>query len=1042
MKKELSIESGIRLWGAAVLLLCAASLPLILPTTTQAAVYFVGINGNDALPGTSWANAKRTVAAAIGIATGGDEVWVARGSYPEHVTLKPNLALYGGFAGSETARDQRNWTANVSMLWGTTNQAVVTITNAGPATRVDGFTIGGGNGIHGGGIATSGAGPVIANNVIRNNTTDGVGAGLSLWGFYLLSGTEAWFPVVTNNIILGNQSNNDEGDGGGIGIVGSSPVIAWNYIARNTAARNGGAIACWRHSFPVIANNIILANSATYDELTASAGGGGIFASATDLDGRPIPFAVSAPTIVNNVIAANGGNHGGGISVVDSELGAATIANNTIVANNGAGIFWANTWPTNDNNIVAFNARGFERGPAGASDAEIRFNNVFGNAVLGAGANYRNTADRTGASGNIAADPRFANQEIGDYHLQPDSPCVDAGSTGLSARTWPEIEGQERVQGGAVDMGAEESDGTLWNVPTPVVRVSPAGDDTDGSTWVKAKQTVAGGIAAAAATGGEVWVAQGRYAEHLLPPAFVRLYGGFDGSETNRAQRDPTAHPAILDGAGVAPVVYYRNAGFRVSALDGFTVQGGGVYTGGNPFHPDLATRLGGRGGGIYCRVSGPVIANNLIRSNSIGSPFNTFESFGGGLYAFLSHADIAGNNFYENEVLAQMDGNGGGIYCLRSMASIERNVFRQNHALDGAALYGNDSELRVVQNVVQSNRLYNISPLPAYMGSGDGAVTILFAPDLLLEANTIQGNIADFGAGVCLRSCFAARVQNNLIWDNLAYDFSGFGGGGQGGGLLCDVGIVTTGAVVIANNTIVGNRAPPSLLGDFGGGLALTLYTNGLILANNIVASNSSGIWRYPYLSYQPVLQNNCVNNSNANYLNLSAGAGDIQADPQFANPAAGDFHLRPGSRCIDAGTTTNAPATDFAAVARPLDGDGNGAAVFDLGAFEFAHPVADTDNDGMPDAAELLAGTDPTAALSVLRATIRLVSPPGPVSISWPTVLGRTYDLNAAAVLTNPIHWQTLFSNLPATGGVLEMRHNPEPSENWFYRVGVSRP
>ena len=264
------------------------------------------------------------------------------------------------------------------------------------------------------------------------------------------------------------------------------------------------------------------------------------------------------------------------------------------------------------------------------------------------------------------------------------------------------------------------------------------------------------------------------------------------------------------------------------------------------------------------------MIANNLICSNSLGTPVNSFESFGGGIYCYLSHAEITGNTFTENEVLTPGDGNGGGLYCLQSLANIEGNIFRQNHALNGAAIYGNWSELRVMHNLVQTNALYTNSP---YMGSGDGALTFLFAPDLLLEANTVQGNIAVYGAGVCLRSSYAARVRNNIIVNNLAYDFSGFGSGGQGGGLLCDVNVNATGNVVIVNNTLVGNNAPPTFLGHFGGGMAVTLYTNGLILANNIVVSNSSGIWRYPYLSYQPVLQNNCVNNSNANNIREPAG-------------------------------------------------------------------------------------------------------------------------------------------------------------------------
>lgn len=1008
----------------------------------QAAVYYVRTNGNDALPGISWAEAKRTVAAAIGGASGGDEIWVARGTYAEHVTLKPDLALYGGFVGTETDRTQRNWAANLSVLWGTTNQAVVTITNAGPATRLDGFTVGGGIGIHGGGIKTIGAAPVIANCTIRNNITDGAGAGISVWGFYILSSTNYYFPVITNNFIVDNQAINDEGDGAGIAVVGSSPVIAWNVIARNTATRNGGGIACWRHSLPVIANNFILANSASYDELTASTGGGGIFASATDLDGRPIAFAISAPLIVNNVIAANGGNDGGGVSVVDSLYGAATLANNTIVANNGAGVFWANTSPTNDNNLVAFNARGFARSPSFTNEAVLRFNNVFGNAVLGAPANYHITAERTGTDGNISADPKFANLTIGDFHVQPDSPCVNAGSSALAPTNWPDADGQARVQSSAVDIGADESNGTSWNVPTPIVRVSATGDDSDGSTWAKAKRTVAGGIATAAATGGEVWVAQGTYSERIQPPAFVWLYGGFAGSETNGTQRNPSLYPTILDGGGAAPVVYFRNAGYRVSTLDGFIVQGGGIHTGGDLFHPDLARRTNNiRGGGIYCRVSGPVIASNLIRSNSIGSPFNSFEAKGGGFYGYLSHAEIIGNTFTENEVLTMMSGNGGGMYCLQSMANIEGNAFRFNHALNGAAIYGNLSELRVARNVVQTNALYAHAP-PTYMGSGDGALTFLFSPNLLLEANTVRGNIADYGAGVCLTMPSAARVQNNLILDNLAWDYSGFGSGGWGGGIKCDLGANATGAVVIAHNTIVGNNAPPTPLGHFGGGIALTPNTNGIVLANNIVVSNSSGIWRYPYVSCQPVLVNNCVNNSNGvNYVNLPAGAGDIQADPQLVNRAAGDFRLRASSPCIDTGSATNAALTDFDGVARPLDGDANGVAAFDLGAFEFAHPLADTDRDGMNDAAEIVAGTDPTAAASVLRLGIRLLSAEHSVGLQWLSVTGRAYTVEYKAALGPAGNWQVTVSNLAGSGAPLEWRDTLTGSTSRLYRLGVTK-
>jgi hypothetical protein len=991
-------------------------------------VIYVKTNGNDAWSGASWALAKQTVNAAVSAAVTNDTLWVARGTYPEKVTLKPGLALYGGFNGTETDLAERNWTTNVTTIFNT-NGPVVTITNADRQTRLDGFTVAGGIGIHGGGIKTIGAAPVIANNTIRNNITDGAGAGISVWYFFIASSTNIQQPIITNNVIVENQAINDEGDGAGIAVVSSSPVIAWNVIARNTATRNGGGIACWRHSLPVIANNFILANSASYDELTISLGGGGIFASATDFDGTPIQGAVSAPVILNNVIAANGAASGAGIAVIDSILGAATIRNNTVAANNGSGIYWANTAPTNDNNIVAFNTAGFERGPAGSLDAVIRYNDVYGNGVFTADQNYKDTTDRTGTLGNISNDPQFANPATGDFHVQLGSPCVNAGLTSVADPGWPDVDGQARVQGAAVDLGADESDGTAWNAPTPVVFVSTNGNDTDGLSWATAKRAVTNGIALAAQTGGEVWVAQGRYREHPTLRAFVSLYGGFAGDETNRAARKPSAHPTILDGTGVSPVVYFKNAGYRVSALDGFTVQGGGTY---------FQTGAGGRGGGVYCRVSGPVIANSLIHSNSLGSPFTTDESYGGGIYCYLGHAVITNNTIQLNDILNAGDGNGGGIYCKQSMPLIVDNVIRTNRARSGSAIHAWISRPQIFRNRIEDNWLYQ--PMP-YHGSIYGAVTLDGSPDALVEANTIRRNVATFGAGVNLQSCVTARVVNNLITDNLAWDSSA-SGGGMGGGLYCIRNVNAGGNTVIANNTFVGNNAPATVLGHQGGGIAVTLFTNGLILANNLVASNSSGIWRDWRTSFEPVLHHNCVINSNANYLNLSAGTGDIQADPQFVNRDAGDFHLMAASPCIDAGTNYCAPATDYDGANRPLDGNANGSAAWDIGAFEFVHPTADTDGDGAGDAPEVIAGTDATSAASVLKLSARAAAPHAGVTVGWPTVGGRRYRLEARSPVAGTNFWVTLTNEIAGDGGVFEFVDAPLAAPNRFYRVQVSRP
>jgi hypothetical protein len=75
-------------------------------------------------------------------------------------------------------------------------------------------------------------------------------------------------------------------------------------------------------------------------------------------------------------------------------------------------------------------------------------------------------------------------------------------------------------------------------------------------------------------------------------------------------------------------------------------------------------------------------------------------------------------------------------------------------------------------------------------------------------------------------------------------------------------------------------------------------------------------------------------------NYLGVSAGSHDISQDPLFRDVFCGDcedFRPSPGSPCIDTADNTQAPADDRDNAYRPQDGDADGTAIADMGAYEY---------------------------------------------------------------------------------------------------------
>jgi hypothetical protein len=363
--------------------------------------------------GATWATAFLAVGPALAAAAENDEVWVAAGTYKERVTIKSGVALYGGFAGVEDARDARDVLRNPAVLDGDKKGCVVTFQTGAPeTTRLDGFTVRNGAAINGAGISSVAGNPVIANNSIVGNISTGWAGGLVCFG---------GAPTVVGNLFMGNFASGVLGDGGAIHVTrGASPLILGNIFRGNIASQNGGAISIF-HSSPNILSktfrgnvSYVLSSGSTGGYTSRVAvGGGAIFGTATNEDYKPVLYGKCEPVIASNVVEGNSGDYAtGGICLIDAIGSSALVANNTIVSNSGAGIGWGSTSPRLVNNIIAYNMSGLFLMSGGASTATIRNNCVYHNGTMFVRGDYLNLPDATGTDGNRYADPTQVYPEL------------------------------------------------------------------------------------------------------------------------------------------------------------------------------------------------------------------------------------------------------------------------------------------------------------------------------------------------------------------------------------------------------------------------------------------------------------------------------------------------------------------------------------------------------------------------------------------------------------------------------------------------------
>ncbi|MEE9391326.1 MAG: hypothetical protein V3W41_02350 [Planctomycetota bacterium] len=271
-----------------------------------------------------------------------------------------------------------------------------------------------------------------------------------------------------NNVAGLGGNDRTGGHGGGLAVIEGIADVRDSIFRANRAGKgglptssaspatsggNGGAI--YNDGFGILIENCLIENNL--------AGEGG-----------------DHPTTVGGA-----GGHGGGVAFANIALGFPLVANCVIRGNSvGSGVtnaFGVSTGGVGSalyfgglgsvvHCVIVDNAPllgaplagaifGDISGSMGVQNSICRGNLPIEISTLGSfhSVDYCNVEGGFTGTGNLDLPPQFVDANNGDYHLDQNSPCIDAGSpTDFSAFIPEDLDGDQRVIGVAADMGVDE----------------------------------------------------------------------------------------------------------------------------------------------------------------------------------------------------------------------------------------------------------------------------------------------------------------------------------------------------------------------------------------------------------------------------------------------------------------------------------------------------------------------------------------------------------------------------------------------------------